>query len=56
MVETILKKKSLEMIEKIKRRRGATTETVNFGSDPPSEKTLIRLHRQVHTHYIFQLL
>lgn len=42
-VETILSKIPLEMMERIKRRR---TE-VAFGNDPPTEKTLIRLHRQV---------
>ena len=47
MVETILRKIPLEMMERIRRRRGATVETVDFGSDPPTEKTLIKLHRQV---------
>ena len=42
-VETILNKIPLEMMEKIKRRR---TES-SFGNDPPTEKSLIRLHRQV---------
>ncbi len=50
MVETILQKIPLEMIERIQRRRGAATETVDFGSDPPTEKTLISLHRQVQTY------
>ena len=35
------------MMERIRRRRGTTIETVDFGSDPPTEKTLIKLHRQV---------
>jgi hypothetical protein len=47
MVETILRKIPLEMMERIRRRRGTTVETVDFGSDPPTEKTLIKLHRQV---------
>lgn len=47
MVETILRKIPLEMMERIRRRRGGTVETVDFGSDPPTEKTLIKLHRQV---------
>jgi len=47
MVETILQKIPIEMMERIKRRRGNTVETVDFGSDPPNEKTLIKLHRQV---------
>jgi len=47
MVETILKKIPFEMMEKINRRRGNTGEPVTFGTDPPSELTLTRLHRQV---------
>lgn len=47
LVETILRKIPLEMMERIRRRRGTTIETVDFGSDPPTEKTLIKLHRQV---------
>ena len=47
MIETILRKIPLEMMERIRRRRGGTVETVDFGSDPPTEKTLIKLHRQV---------
>ena len=35
------------MMERIRRRRGTTIETADFGSDPPTEKTLIKLHRQV---------
>lgn len=42
-VDTILKKIPLELMERIKRRR---TE-VPFGSDSPTEKTLIRVHRDV---------
>jgi hypothetical protein len=51
MVETILRKIPLEMMERIRRRRGGTVETVDFGSDPPTEKTLIKLHRQVTREY-----
>ena len=44
MVDTILSKVPIEMLEKIKRRR---TE-VDFGNDTiPTEKTLTKLHRQV---------
>ncbi len=42
-VETILSKIPLEMMEKIKRRRPEAP----FGSDPPTEKMLVNLHRQV---------
>ena len=42
-VETILQKVPLELMEKIRRRRA----DASFGSDPPTEKTLVRLHRQV---------
>ena len=42
-VEEILKRIPVEMMERIKRRRTDNP----FGSDPPTEKTLIRLHRQV---------
>ena len=41
LVEIILNKVPYEMIERIKRRR---TE-VDFGTEPPTEKTLIKLHR-----------
>ena len=43
MVDIIMSKVPLEMVERIKRRR---TE-VDFGSDAPTDKTLIKLHRQV---------
>ncbi len=42
-VETILSKIPLEMMDKIRRRR---TEAP-FGSDPPTEKMLVNLHRTV---------
>lgn len=42
-VDTILGKVPLEMIERVRRRRVEAP----FGSDPPTEKTLIKLHRQV---------
>ena len=42
-VEEILKKIPVELMERIKRRRTDNP----FGSDPPTEKTFIRLHRQV---------
>jgi hypothetical protein len=42
-IETILEKVPFELMERIKRRR---TE-VDFGADPPTEKTLIKLNRQV---------
>ena len=47
-VETILNKIPIEMLERVKRRR---TESP-FGNDPPTEKSLIRLHRQVRTPYV----
>ena len=42
-VEEILKKIPIELMDKIKRRRTDNP----LGTDPPTEKTLIRLHRQV---------
>ena len=42
-VEEILKKIPVEMMERIKRRRTDNP----LGTDPPTEKTLIGLHRQV---------
>ena len=39
-----MSKVPLEMVERIKRRR---TE-VDFGTDAPNDKTLIKLHRQGH--------
>jgi len=42
-VEEILKKIPVELMDRIKRRRTDNP----FGSDPPTEKTFIRLHRQV---------
>ncbi|TRY67592.1 hypothetical protein TCAL_03463 [Tigriopus californicus] len=42
-VDTIMAKVPIEMMEKIQRRR---TE-VAFNNDPPDEKTLTKLHRQV---------
>merc|ERR1712223_122759 len=43
LVDIIMSKVPLEMVERIKRRR---TE-VDFGTDVPTDKTLIKLHRQV---------
>jgi len=43
LVDIIMSKVPLEMVERIKRRR---TE-VDFGTDAPNDKTLIKLHRQV---------
>ncbi len=45
MVESILEKVPLEMMERVKRRRAE----IPFGSDPPNEKTLIKMHRKVIT-------
>eukprot|EP00095_Tigriopus_kingsejongensis_P000213 maker-scaffold55_size446313-snap-gene-0.15 protein:Tk00213 transcript:maker-scaffold55_size446313-snap-gene-0.15-mRNA-1 annotation:"lmbr1 domain-containing protein 2-like protein" len=42
-VDTITVKVPLEMMEKIQRRR----VELPFGNDPPTEKTLTKLHRQV---------
>ena len=42
-VETILMKVPVEMMDKVRRRRGETP----FGSDPPTEKSLTKLHAQV---------
>lgn len=44
LLETILGKIPLEMMERIQRRRGVEPD---FGSEAPNEKTLTRLHRQV---------
>ncbi len=44
MVETILAKVPLDLMDRVKRRRAAEPD---FGSEAPTEKTLIRLHRQV---------
>ena len=44
LVDIIMSKVPLEMVERIKRRR---TE-VDFGTDAPNDKTLIKLHRQGH--------
>ena len=43
LINTILNKVPLEHMEKIKRRRCE----VEFSTEPPGEKTLIKLHRQV---------
>ena len=39
-----MSKVPLEMVERIKRRR----TQVDFGTDAPNDKTLIKLHRQGH--------
>lgn len=43
-VDEIVGKVPIELMEKIKRRRG---EEASFGADPPTERSLTKLHRRV---------
>lgn len=45
-LETILHKVPIELRERMNRRRLPEDTSI----DPPSEKSLVRLHKQVHTY------